>query len=168
MVETPRPPETETEQFWGKKDHLRSTVKIEPNTRSVVITYGDKYGSYVIDGVVKYRNDKYSGTLKTFTDFRRSSPYLCLTVDPKIHQYLTFDLKIKGGKVKSVTQVSTPCNRFSKEKEKELTEEQKKNEKKKGFLEQLNDLLRTSAIIFLALLFIAVLVIIVLLWKGVL
>ncbi len=164
MVETPH----ETEQFWGKKDHLRSTIKIEPSTRSVVIVYGDKYGSYVINGVVKYRNDKYSGTLKTFTDFRRSSPYICLTVDPSIHQYLIFDLRIKGGKVKSISQVPTPCNRFSKEKEKELTEEQKKNEKKKGFLEQLNDLVKSIGLILVILLVIAALVVAFMIWKGVL
>lgn len=128
-------------------DKLKTVIQTHPEAKSVVVRFGDKNGRYKISGSVLYSYDKEKWyVLREYKDYPRTAPYICLTIDPS-YKYLAFDLTVTGGKFLDVYTSENECSKIKKE----ITEE---TGKKKGFLEQLTDLVRAT--IFLIVLLLAI------------
>jgi len=157
--------EVKVEEFlWSKSDRLQTEVETPSTAKSVVVKYGDKYGKYEISGTVYYSTDGNQWyKLKAYESLRREAPFICLTLDPSIHRKLRFELTLKGGKFQNVGFSEENCQKVSEDQNKRIEEAEKK--KSKGFLEQLNDLMRSVALVwFLILLVLIVVAIIIFKW----
>lgn len=142
------------EEFFGKKDTLQTQIEIPDNAKSVIVRFGDKYGDYEINGVVEYSDGEKWYKLKEYRNFKRTAPYICLTVNPEYHKTVRFNLSLSGGKFKDVYTSSESCTKKEKEIKKEIEEGRKD---KKGFLEQITDLIKAYTTLLIVLLIIAVL-----------
>ncbi len=165
--------------FGPSSDALTTEMDVPASARSVVVKFGDEFRSskdpYIVNGWVEYYNGKTWAKLKTYRDLRRTAPYVCLTVNPQYHKRLRFNLSVIGGKFSGTSFRSHDCRKVSQEENQQIEEEQEKKERekarKKGFLEQLNDLIRSVGLILvliLALLLIAGAVALFLWLKGML
>ncbi|MEO0189309.1 MAG: hypothetical protein ABIL17_08585 [candidate division WOR-3 bacterium] len=140
------------EEFFGKKDTLQTQIQIPHSARSIVVIFGDKYGNYKINGTIEYSPDGQNWyKMKEYRDLRRTAPYICLTVEPDHHKMVRTNLSVEGGKFQDIYTTSESCQRIKRE----IMEEKKP---KKGFLEQITDLVKaytTLLVVLLVVLFIA-------------
>ena len=145
------------ENFFGpSSDALTTEMDVPASARSVVVKFGDEFrpskDPYIVNGWVEYYNGKTWAKLKTYRDLRRTAPYICLTVNPQYHKRLRFNLSVIGGKFSGTSFHPHDCRRATQEENKDLEQREKEKAKRKGFLEQLNDLVRSLGLILVLVL----------------
>ncbi len=151
------------EEFITQSDTLTSQLDVPQNARSVIVKYGDKYGNYEINGTVYYlSNTNKWWKLKEYQSLKRQTPFICLTIDPDVHRKIRFNLSVIGGKFKSVNFSGKDCKKATSDEKRKIKEGEKKE---KGFLDKLNDLVRSVALVWLLIVIAIVIVVLFLFFK---